>query len=97
MYKGAGVGTCRKGSKKYRSEDSACDLIENTNKTDLDSVLSGFKCHSCGDEINEHDFSKEHSIGSFDTQGKIIHYYCTECWNVVDTEREKVRKQYDVE
>jgi DNA-directed RNA polymerase subunit RPC12/RpoP len=97
MYKGAGVGTCKKGSKKYRSEDSDCDFIEKVDISEEAAELSGNICFKCGEEIIEHDFSKEHSIGSFDSQGKIVHYYCTECWSVIDQEREVVRKQFDIE
>ncbi|UCH90202.1 MAG: hypothetical protein JSV49_06075 [Thermoplasmata archaeon] len=96
MYKGAGVGTCKKGSKKYRSEDSVCDYTEKEENIELDSILSGFRCHNCGDEIGEHDFRKEHSIGPFDSQGKIIHYFCTDCWTQIDREREEVRKHFDI-
>ena len=97
MYKGAGVGTCKLGSKKYRSEDAACELTEEVNDTELDNVCSGFNCYGCGDDILENDFSKEHSIGSFDNQGKIVHYYCSECWNLINKEREEIRKHYDID
>lgn len=97
MYKGAGVGTCKLGSKKYRSEDALCDLTSDVDDSVLDTVSSGYECHHCNDEIMEHEFSKEHSIGSFDAQGRIIHYYCTECWNNINHEREEVRKQFDID
>jgi hypothetical protein len=97
MYKGAGVGTCRRGSKKYRSEDSICDFVETVVELDVDSVLSGVNCFCCGSEILETDLSKEHSIGGFDDQGKEVHYYCTGCWQGVDKGREEVRRNFDIE
>ena len=97
MYKGAGVGTCKLGSKKYRSEDAACELSSGVNDTELDNVATGFHCYKCGEDILENDFSKEHSIGSFDSQGKIVHYYCSECWKQISIEREEIRKHFDIE
>lgn len=96
MYKGAGVGTCKKGTKKYRSEDSLCDFVENVDETELDTISSGYECYVCSEEILEKDFTKERSIGSFDSQGKIIHFYCPDCWTNVALEREKFRRQFDV-
>jgi hypothetical protein len=97
MYKGAGVGTCRRGSNKYRSEDSNCDLIENVEEGEVESISSGLDCHRCGGDILELELSKEHSIGSFDSSGQIVHYFCSECWNFIDYERENVRRQFNLE
>ena len=96
MYKGAGVGTCRIGSKKYRSEDASCDKSELTGDVDLEGISSGYCCHGCGDDICDSDFTKEHSIGPFDINGKLIHYYCPDCWQDVYSERERYRRQFDV-
>jgi DNA-directed RNA polymerase subunit RPC12/RpoP len=96
MYKGAGVGTCRIGSKKYRSEDAGCDFAVNETESEVDSVTSGYTCYSCGDDITESEFDEACSIGPFDETGKEVHYYCSDCWSLIDSERERVRRQFEI-